>query len=242
MIEILFGRTVRAITSQRLVVTCINVGIIVNERNMEDNNEDDDLFGEDVAFSKESVEKRLGKVQRRTKLTKKVGMNKPIQQKESNEKVNKKDNNHMEEDSYDEEFILKVSKKKARTKDSDFTKEKSQRMEIGMNNEQVSEIITIEDEEKEKTVIKLNIKVYKRRESEIVVIKTLIVALYRTDSIKKLVTYISKNLNPKPKNHLEDIKVYFDGDYVNMEMQIKEIGIENEEQLEVKVPFECNWN
>lgn len=207
---------------------------------MDENNEDDDLFGEDIAFSKESVDKRLGKVQKKTKITKKKDMNNLTKQKEVNAKVNK-DNDNMKEESDDEEFVLKANKKKARKIDSYSTRAEGQGKGIGMNNERISEIITIEDEG-EKTVIKLNIKVYKKRESEIVVIKTLIVALYKSDSIKKLVTYISKNLNPKPANHLEDIKVYFDGDHVNMDMKIKEIGIENEEQLEVKVPFECNWN
>ncbi|KAH8585110.1 uncharacterized protein ELE39_003501 [Cryptosporidium sp. chipmunk genotype I] len=206
----------------------------MEERNIEENNQDDDLFGEDIAFSKESVDRRLGKVQKRTRLTKKAGKNKETQQNETTKKVDNKDSKHIQ-NSDDKEFKLKGSKKKIRTEEPDSTKKERQK------NEQASEVITIEDEEGQKSVIKLNVKVYKRKESEIVVIKTLIVALYRTDLIKKLVTYISKNLNPKPAKHLEDIKVYFDGDHVNMEMEIKEIGIEDEEQLEVKVPFECNW-
>ncbi|TRY52521.1 Rad60/SUMO-like domain containing protein [Cryptosporidium tyzzeri] len=212
----------------------------MEERNIEENNEDDDLFGEDIAFSKESVNRRLGKVQKRNRLAKKVCINKESQQNETREKISSNDNNHIEGDSDDEEFKPAVRKKIPRKEDTVLTTEKTQK-KVGTKNEQVSQVITIEDEEREKSVIKLNVKVYKRKESDIIVIKTLVVALYRNDLVKKLVTYISKNLDPKPEKYLEDIKVYFDGDCVNMEMEIKEIGIEDEEQLEVKVPFECNW-
>ncbi|KAK9173396.1 Ubiquitin-2 like Rad60 SUMO-like family protein [Cryptosporidium meleagridis] len=212
----------------------------MEERNIEENNEDDDLFGEDIAFSQESVNRRLGKVQKRNRLTKKVCISKETQQNKTKEKITSNDNNHVEEDSDYENFKTTVGKKISRKEDYILTIEKTQE-KVGTTNEQVSQVITIDDEEREKSVIKLNVKVYKRKESNILVIKTLVVALYRNDLVKKLVTYISKNLNPKPEKYLEDIKVYFDGDLVNMDMKIKEIGAEDEEQLEVKVPFECNW-
>lgn len=201
--------------------------------------EDDDLFGEDVIFSQESVEKRLGKVQKRGKLPKSAATNKSKQEKDK--ALGSKNDEQYPGEKDDPDYKEPISRnrlKKVRSSGREEPREK----EAGASGGEVSEVITVEDDETEKNVIRLNIKVYKRKASEIIIIKTLAVALYRADPVKKLVTYISKNLSPKLANYMDDIKVYFDGDHVDKEMQIKEIGIDDEEQLEIKVPFECIWS
>ncbi|EEA05185.1 uncharacterized protein CMU_042590 [Cryptosporidium muris RN66] len=87
--------------------------------------------------------------------------------------------------------------------------------------------------------LRVNVKVYTRQGADITVIKTLIVTLYRSDLIMKLVTFISNNLLPMVK--IEKIKVFFDGDLLNYSDNFNSIGIEDNEQLDVKVPFECTW-
>ncbi|KAL7066707.1 hypothetical protein ACR3K2_28610 [Cryptosporidium serpentis] len=87
--------------------------------------------------------------------------------------------------------------------------------------------------------LRVNVKVYTRQDADITVIKTLIVTLYRSDLIIKLVTFISNNLLPMVE--IKKIKVFFDGDLLNYSDNFNSIGIEDNEQLDVKVPFECKW-
>ncbi|OII77914.1 hypothetical protein cand_038290 [Cryptosporidium andersoni] len=87
--------------------------------------------------------------------------------------------------------------------------------------------------------LRVNVKVYTREDADITVIKTLIVTLYRSDLIMKLVTFISNNLLPIVE--IEKIKVFFDGDLLNYSDNFNSIEIEDNEQLDVKVPSECTW-
>ncbi|KAJ1604769.1 hypothetical protein OJ252_3652 [Cryptosporidium canis] len=176
--------------------------------------EDDHLFGEDIAFSQESVDRRLGRVHKRSKSSRNLVAERPKQRGKGRKAGDRVDGSDAKEGSPEEESGQTGSKKKARSlrRGASGTRSSGGREEA-TSSEEVSEVISVEDdEESEKGVIRLNIKVYKRRESEIVVIKTLVVALYRADPIRKLVTYVSKNLDPKPEDYLQDIKVYFDGD------------------------------
>ncbi|KAJ1611915.1 hypothetical protein OJ253_685 [Cryptosporidium canis] len=205
--------------------------------------EDDHLFGEDIAFSQESVDRRLGRVHKRSKSSRNLVAERPKQRGKCRKAGDRVDGSDAKKGG-PEESGQTDSKKKTRSFRRSATGTKSSGgKEEATSSEEVSEVISVEDdEESEKGVIRLNIKVYKRKESDIIIIKTLVVALYRADPIRKLVTYVSKNLDPKPENYLQDIKVYFDGDQVSKEVSISEIGIDDEEQLEIKVPFECSWS
>ncbi|KAK6589710.1 hypothetical protein RS030_178 [Cryptosporidium xiaoi] len=195
---------------------------------------DDDelLFGEDVSLSKETIEKRLSKLsKKRTNGSKKVKIGKKLKQSSDNAKCrNNNENNEQPSD------------KDAKHTDKCETNGKSL-------------IITVEDNEEDEkdeqikknskeSIIKLNVKVYKRRESEIRIVKVLNIAIFRKDPVNKIVLYVSKNITAPglDENEINDnIKVYFDGDLIEKYKLIEEIGVEDDEQLEVKIPFESNW-
>ncbi|KAF7456101.1 Rad60/SUMO-like domain containing protein [Cryptosporidium felis] len=219
-----------------------------------DEEDDSSLFGEDVSFSKERVERLLGKYKRKSKSSaSSVKANQKRQFESVNEAIIKPDTGFDGKGTKSKGNGSKVTRNKTRKQKSSSLSENEQggsgdagyslgqAGNTAIEKRDVSEIVTIEEKEGENRVIQMNVKVYKRRESEIVVIKKLVVALYIDDPVKKLLAYISKNLTPKPTD-LEEIKIFFDGDPVGQEMLIKEIGIENEEQLEIKVPFESIWN
>ncbi|KAH8741944.1 hypothetical protein FG386_002319 [Cryptosporidium ryanae] len=197
---------------------------------------DDDelLFGEDVSLSKEAVEKRLRKSSKRRNNALK------------NPRVEKK---------------VKLSRGGTKCGDypvgSNGELLEKERKSSNKNDSGESAVITVEDDDEDdkktggsersdekQSIFKLNVKVYKRREAEMRVIKTLNVAVFRKDQVNKIVLYISRNLVAPGLTESEvydSIKVYFDGDLIEKYKSFQDIGIEDEEQLDVKIPFESSW-